>query len=123
MSRVLWANYLLDGVVVSDRLDKPALYRHIRALDKLSRRLGCEPFSALCDGSGKRVAGPNGPWCAADKACAQLMALQQHLEQQPVRFGWWRDDSRAVLAELQQSIDLAWQIAGRQSLFNFSVVL
>ena len=139
MSTVLWANLLHAGRVSSDEADKPALYRHSKKLDRLSRKLGVASFLSAQDftdmlvnleqeelpagmASTDDLMAQNGSWMAAQDAIVMLTRLLRHIEQEQVRFGVFSDDRAEVLRELEESLETARKADRVNGQFNFSVV-
>ena len=140
MSTVLWANMLHAGRVVCDERDKFALYKHSKKLDKLTRKLGVTSFLAAQDFTdaqfnlsddplpgGMRSTGElmarSGTWLAAQDAIEMLEQLIGHIRDEQVKFGLFRDDRDAVLAELEESLELACKADAVNGQFNFCVVM
>ena len=140
MSTVLWANLLHAGRVSSDETDKPALYRHSKKLDRLSRRLGVSSFLSaqdftdyqfnlsdedLPDGmtSTDELMARDGAWMAARDAIEMLEQLARHIEADDIRFGFFSDDRAEVLRELDESLEMARKADRVNGQFNFSVVM
>ena len=139
MSTVLWANLLHAGQVSCDEADKPALYRHSKKLDRLSRKLGVASFLSAQDftdmlvnlsqeelppgmSSTDELMAQTGSWMAAQDAIVMLAQLARHIEQEQVRFGVFNDDRAEVLRELEASLDVAKKADRVNGQFNFSVV-
>lgn len=141
MSTVLWANHLLTtGEVASDKVDRWALYKHAGKLDALARRANLEPFSGLLDHTDFRVnAGDgelpdgmestnelmarDGVWKSAGDALAVLEGLLAAVTVQKPRFGVFRNDYDAVVAELADSVAYAKAAGAVGARFNFAVVM
>jgi hypothetical protein len=96
-STVLWANYLVNGDVVSDESDKYALYKYADKLDAISRDIGVLPFSEIQDATDARfnlgelelrdgmestdeLMAQDGVWVSAEVAVQILEALLQKIE-------------------------------------------
>ena len=139
MSTVLWANLLHAGQVSSDEADKPALYRHSKKLDRLSRKLGVASFLSAQDftdmvvnlsqeelppsmSSTDELMAQNGSWMAAQDAIEMLSQLASHIESEQVRFGFFSDDRAEILRELEESLAIAKKADRVNGQFNFSVV-
>lgn len=140
MSTVLWANRLRDGVVESDTSDKQALYRHSRKLDAVCQRSSGRSFSQLCDTTDLRfnlqdqdlpagmsstdeLMARSGVWQPADLVVGMLAAALQEIRDKKIRFGLFRDDHEAVVAELEESLRYAEDAVVQKAQFNFSVVM
>lgn len=140
MSTVLWANYLVNGVVTSDESDKYALYKHADKLDAICRDIGVLPFSEIHDATDARVnlgdaelpAGmestdelmaKEGVWVGAHDALQMLEALLNKIETENIRFGVLQNAHDAVVEELKESISFAREAAGKSAKFNFGVVM
>lgn len=140
MSTVLWANRLRDGVVESDTSDKYALYRHSRKLDAVCQRSSGRSFSQLCDTTDLRfnmedqdlpagmsstdeLMARSGVWQPADLVVGMLVAALQEIRDKKIRFGLFRDDHEAVVAELEESLRYAEDAVVQKAQFNFSVVM
>lgn len=140
MSTVLWANYLDNGEVVSDRSDKYALYRFTDKLDDICDRIGVPRLSslhdttdmefnlgdaALPDGmrSTDELMAADGLWTDAAEARQLLEKLLQSIRDEQPRFGIFRDARDEVIAELEESIELVKEAEEKGALFNFAVVM
>ncbi|HEX6592915.1 MAG TPA: hypothetical protein VF050_13040 [Moraxellaceae bacterium] len=140
MGTVLWANRLRDGVVESDTSDKYALYRHSRKLDAVCQRSSGRSFSQLCDTTDLRfnledqelpegmsstdeLMARSGVWQPAELVVGMLSAALQEIRDKKIRFGLFRDDHEAVVAELEESLRYAEDSAVQKAQFNFSVVM
>jgi len=140
MSTVLWANLLHAGKVVADERDKPALYRHGKKLDKLTRQLGLSNFLSFQDftelqfnlstdelppgvESTDELMAQQGTWMAAQDAVETLTNLIGHIDQNNVRFGFFSDDRDEILRELRESLVVAERANSVAGMFNFSVVM
>lgn len=140
MSTVLWANSLVDEAVTSDESDKPALHRHANKLDRIARRMGAQSFAALCDTtdlefnlgddelppgmtSTRQLMARSGKWMEAAAAAGLLAALIAEIDAKAIRFGLFRNEHDAVLAELRESLVWAQAAAASGGKFNFSVVM
>jgi hypothetical protein len=139
MSTVLWANTLVDGVVTSDESDKYALYKHTKKLQKITQALQVVDFSSLQDVTDRQfnlsgadlpdgmvstdqLMARDGIWVSGADAVTMLQRLIDHLCQHPTKFGWFKDESALVLAELKESLIVAQRAADANGQFNFSVV-
>jgi len=140
MSTVLWANYLLDGVVTSDESDKHALYKHSDKLDSLAAATKLQAFSSLCDStdmqfnlrddelpdgvkSTNELMAQNGVWAASQDAVRLLEALLTEIQAKKTRFGLLRNDHDNVVLELQESLAFARKAAAMNAKFNFAIVM
>ena len=140
MSTVLWANILVDGVVESDEADRYALYRHAKKLDRLTRQLKVTGFVSTHDltdaqfnlshdelpagmQSTDEVMAKSGVWISAADAVQMLEALIAHIGDKKIKFGVFRNDAEAVMAELRESLALAERAGSASGMFNFSVVM
>ncbi|MEZ4552101.1 MAG: hypothetical protein R2874_16995 [Desulfobacterales bacterium] len=141
MSSVLWANHLLkNGEVASDEIDKWALYKHLKKLDKFASTAKVEPFSSLLDhtdiqfnmGNGELPDGMKstndlmaheGVWKLANDALAILNGLLAVISAEKPRFGVINNDYDMVVAELYESIEYAKKASEVGAKFNFSVVM
>lgn len=139
MSTVLWANVLVDGQVRSDQEDRPALYRHAKKIDAISRSLDLPSFLAVCDQTDARynledialpdgVASTNevmattGAWLARTEALALLQGLLAHIRARNTRFGLLQNQHQAVLDELAEVLGFL-EAEAQADKFNFAVVL
>lgn len=140
MSTVLWANYLCEGRVVSDEVDKYALYKFSKKLDKLTKKLGVFSFldiqdttdaefsvsdKELPDGmeSTDELMAKEGYWLEAGDAVAMIEALLNEIRVSDIRFGLFTNARQDVVRELKESLDFAKEAARRAAKFNFSVVM
>ncbi|MBK1674447.1 hypothetical protein CKO35_14310 [Ectothiorhodospira shaposhnikovii] len=140
MSTVLWANRLVDGVVISDGSDKPAIYRHQKKLDAICELCGVQAISSFCDStdaecnldvidlpdgmeSTDELMAAQGVWIDSEDAMQILEALILKVRADGIRFGLLRNDHDQVLEELQESYDYAKESAVSGGKFNFSVVM
>ncbi len=138
MSTVLWANTLINGHVDSDQTDKPALYKHARKLEKITRQLKLTSFLSAQDftdaqfnlsaedlpegmTSTDELMVERGVWITATDAIDMLENLIRYITENDIRFGLIRNDSAAIISELQQSLDYANKT--KHGMFNFSVVM
>ena len=140
MSTVLWANLLHEARVTSDEIDKFALYKHSKKLDKLTRQLGVRSFLSAQDftdlqfnlddddlpqgiESTEELMAQNGTWMAAQDAVEMLGNLIRHIDERKIKFGFFNDDREDVLQELEQSLVIAERANSVNGMFNFSVVM
>ncbi len=140
MSTVLWANYLVDGVVTSDQADKYALCRHTHKLDALCRESGITPLSEICDSTDMRVnvedielpegmestdelMARDGVWIDSQSAVTLLENLLDAVRSKKPRFGLLKDDRDDVVSELEESIAFAKNAAAKGARFNFAIVM
>ena len=140
MSTVLWANVLVDGVVVSEEQDRIALYKHADKLDSLSRELGLPSFLAACDHTDLRfnmdedmelpedaqstndVMAVSGAWLLRGEADRLLESLVAGIRERRTRFGLLRDQHGEVVAELDEVLAFLRSRPDAEK-FNFSVVM
>ena len=118
MSTVLWVNVLDAGKVVAGSEDKYALYRHVKKLDRLTRKLQLPAFSSALDytdvkfnlGNEDLPAGMestdelmaiNGTWMTGGEAVRMLENLIAYIAGNNVRFGLIGNDCEEVLEELK----------------------
>jgi len=140
MSTVLWANYLLDGNVVSDKTDHYALYKYTKKLDVICNKLGVEPLSQMLDftdmkyntsgdelppgmTSTTEIMARDGNWVDAGKALNALDFLKAYLIEHYPRIGLLQNATPDIIDELEESIDWASKAESLSAKFNFSVVM
>ncbi|NHZ93201.1 hypothetical protein F2P45_29935 [Massilia sp. CCM 8733] len=141
MSTVLWANYLIDGVVSSDQSDKYALHEHIDQVDEICRDTGLVPLSAWCDStdlafnigdedelpdgieSTDELMATDGVWTDAGVAVDALEQLLAAIQEKRIVFGAQGDAHDDIVQELEESIAYAQEAAAVNGKFNFSVVM
>lgn len=140
MSTVLWANLLHDASVTSDEIDKYALYKHSKKLDRLTRKLGVSNFLSAQDftdlqfnlsndelppgmQSTNELMAANGSWLAAQDAVEMLHNLLGHIQENKIKFGFFSDDRDAVIQELEESLAMARKAQALDGMFNFSVIM
>ena len=140
MSTVLWANYLVDGKVVSEEADYYALYRYIKKLDTICRKIKVIPLSEMLDftymefnvrdlelpegmGSTVDVMAASGNWVDADKAVNALDLLKVYLIEHYPRIGLLQNATPDIIDELEESLDFASKAETLSAKFNFSVVM
>lgn len=140
MSTVLWANRLVDGVVISDQSDKPTMHRHLKKLDKLCEKGGLSTISSFCDSTDAQcnleilelpegmestdaLMAAEGVWINANDAEGILRALIDIIREEQTKFGLIRNDHEQILEELQESHAFAKASAECNGAFNFSVVM
>ncbi|UOD31948.1 hypothetical protein INH39_09915 [Massilia violaceinigra] len=141
MSTVLWANYLIDGVVSSDQSDKYALHEHIDQVDEICRDTGLVPLSEWCDStdlafnigddddlpdgieSTDELMATDGVWTDAGVAVDALEQLLAAIQEKRIVFGAEADAHDDIVQELEESIAYAQEAAAVNGKFNFSVVM
>ncbi|NHZ33080.1 hypothetical protein [Massilia rubra] len=141
MSTVLWANYLVDGVVSSDESDKYALHEHIDQLDELCRDAGLAPLSEWCDStdlafnigdedelpdgieSTDELMAADGVWTDAGVAVDALEQLLALIRDKNIAFGDEDNAHDDIVQELEESIAYAQEAVAVNGKFNFSVVM
>jgi hypothetical protein len=140
MSTVLWANVLINGKVDSDELDKYALYKHSKKLDKITKSLNIFNFEAAQDftdmkynmsdedlpegmESTDELMAKEGVWVSGAEAHEMLDKLISHISEQGVRFGLLGNDHEEVVRELKESLQFANRAKSKNGMFNFSVVM
>ena len=140
MSTVLWANTLVDGKVESDEVDRYALYKHSKKLNKLTRKLQLTAFDSVLDytdaqfnlsddelpdgmESTDELMAEKGVWMPASEAVEMLESLISHISTDKVKFGLISNDADEVLAELEESLEFAKKAQSKNGMFNFSVVM
>lgn len=140
MSTVLWTNMLLGGAVRSDASDKIALHRHTARLDRLCAKLGVKPLSEFCDStdveynlgrltlpagmvSTDELMAQSGTWVDADVAIATLEALLKEIQANKIAFGRLKNDHATVVAELDEALAFARDVARQGGRFNFAIVM
>jgi hypothetical protein len=140
MSTVLWANYLSDGVVISDESDKYALYKHLNKIDGLCESNGLMKLSGFCDHTDLRfnmdeielpegmkstneLMAQQGVWIDGVEALNLLQQLLAAIRANKTKFGLLRNDHDNVTAELEESIVFAKAAADKNAKFNFAVVM
>lgn len=140
MSAVLWANRLSGGAVVSDQSDKHALHKHLPQLDRIAKAVGVPALSSWCDTTDLRFnvedlslpegmtstdqwMARDGVWVDAGEAAKGMSTILAFVETRRPRFGLFRNDCDAVIAELRESAAFARETAETASKFNFSVVM
>jgi len=126
--------------VVSDQKDKPALYRHAKKLDSLTKRLGTTRFSSVQDltdakfnmtaqklpagmASTDELMAAQGVWIPTAQAVVMLETLIAHTVTNKTRFGRLKDEHDAVVRELEEALTFAMKGDRSEGRFNFSVVL
>ena len=136
---MLWANRLLDGVVVSDRSDKQALCRFSDKLDTLCAECGVMRFSDTHDTTDARcnlgtlelpegmqstdeLMAAQGVWVDAGDALRMLEALLARIRDGKIRFGLLGNAHDRVVRELEESIAFARELQALSARFNFAVV-
>jgi delta 1-pyrroline-5-carboxylate dehydrogenase len=141
MSTVLWANYLVDGVVSSDQSDKYALNEHLDQLDEICRDAGLVPLSEWCDStdlafnigdedelpegieSTNELMAADGVWIDAGVAVDALEQLLATIRDKDIVFGEEDNAHDEIVQELEESIAYAQEAAAVNGKFNFSVVM
>ncbi|MCE9522062.1 MAG: hypothetical protein K8S25_06475 [Alphaproteobacteria bacterium] len=140
MSTVLWANFLLNGIVTSDESDKPALHKHATKLDGICLDTSKLSFEAICDStdvtfnlgdeelpegmaSTNEVMAKSGVWMDGAEAVRMLTAALAHIQEKQTRFGLLKNDYEQVVSELEESITHAKAAASSGGKFNFSIVM
>lgn len=141
MSTVLWANYLVDGVVSCDESDKYALYEHIDQLDEICRDAGLVPLSEWYDStdlgfnlgeedelpegieSTDELMATDGVWTDAGVAVDALEQLLATIRDKNIVFGAQDNAHDEIVQELEESIAYAQEAAAVNGKFNFSVVM
>ncbi len=139
MSTVLWANYLDNGEVVSERSDLYALYRFSNKLDAICDRIGLPQLSSLHDSTDLQfnlgddelpegmestddLMAADGIWTDAAEARRMLESLLAAVREERPRFGLFSDAVDEVISELEESLAFVRQAEQKGALFNFSVV-
>jgi len=139
LSTVLWANLLVDSVVKSEQVDRPALYTHGPKLDAIAKQLGLPSFLETCDTTDARhnledvdlPSGVNstdelmarqGHWIEVADAVAMLESLLHHVTTNNVRFGLLRNQHQEVVTELTEVMAFVKAGGTAAQKFNFSVV-
>lgn len=140
MSTVLWANVLVNGVVVSDESDKRALYKYAKKLDKISKALNVTHFLSVQDftdiqfnlsdqdlpegmGSTNDLMAKAGVWVSGEEAVEMLQKLINYISSNKTKFGFLANESEAVINELTESLISANKAQSENGKFNFSVVM
>lgn len=140
MGSVLWANYLLDGSVISDQSDKYALYKHLDKLDQICRSAGLPALSSICDSTDMSVNLDiielpegmdstdelmirDGIWIDGSDAVQWLVRLLKEIQNKNSRFGLFSNDHDAVTAELVETIEFAKTAATSNAKFNFAIIM
>lgn len=140
MSTVLWANYLDNGKVVSECSDLYALYRYTDKLDAICDRIDIPRLSSLHDTtdiqfnlgeddlpegmeSTDDLMAADGIWTEAAEARRMLESLLAVIREERPRFGLFGNAVEQVIAELEESLELARRAETKGALFNFSVVM
>jgi hypothetical protein len=140
MSTVLWANYLLNGAVVSDQSDKYALNKYLNKLDSISKEWGVPALSSICDSTDARfntedielppgmkstneVMARQGVWMEAEQALHLLQKVLEAIKSKNIKFGLLKNDHQSVVSELEESIAFARVAAEKKAKFNFCLVM
>jgi hypothetical protein len=140
MSTVLWANYLVNGVVKSDETDMYALYKHLKKLDEICLSTSNQSFEKFCDStdlifnmgeeelpdgieSTEELMATKGNWIDAKDAVSVLNKALAHIQQNNTRFGLLKNAHADVVAELKESITYAETAANLNAKFNYSIVM
>ena len=140
MSTVLWANYLVDGQVVSEEADYPALYHHVDKLDEICHKLEIIPISDMVDSTDREfnaldmelpegmesttdIMAAEGRWIAADEAVEAMDELKAYLIEHYPHIGLLHNATPDIITELEESIDWAITAESLSAKFNFSIVM
>lgn len=140
MSAVLWANYLVDGKVVSEESDYLALYQHLDKLDEICLKLEITPISKMLDSTDMEyntldmelpqgmestddIMAVNGRWVSADEAVETLDALKVYLIEHYPHIGLLHNATPDIITELEEAIDWAMEAESQSAKFNFSAVM
>jgi len=140
MSTVLWANYLLDGKVVSDEIDHYAIYKYTNKLDAICIKIGVMPLSEMLDftdmeyntnemqlpagvESTSQLMAKTGNWVDATKALNALDHLNAYLIEHYPRIGLLQNATPDIIDELEECLDWASKAESLSAKFNFSVVM
>jgi len=140
MSKVLWANYLVDGQVVSEEADYLALYHHMDKLDEICRKLEIIPISDMLDSTDMEfnaldlklpegmesttdIMAAEGRWVSADDAVEAMDELKAYLIEHYPHIGLLHNATPDIITELEESIDWAMTAESLSAKFNFSIVM
>jgi hypothetical protein len=140
MSTVLWANVLIEGKVNTDELDKYALYKHSKKLDKLTSELKVSRFLEIQDltdmqlnlsgeelpagvESTDEVMAEKGVWVSGEEAVEMLEKLITEISVKKIKFGLFRNDHNEIIRELNESLEFAKKAKLSNGKFNYSVIM
>ena len=140
MSTVLWINTLINGEVESSENDLYAIYKHSKKLDRISKKLGTIGFVSTHDFTDMRfnlsekelpegmestneLMVQNGVWVSGSEAVKMLESLIAHITSEKIKFGFFKDDVKEVLNELNESLEIATKASNENGKFNYAVVM
>lgn len=153
MSVVFWANYLLEGKVVSDEMDKYYLHHYLDQLDAICEQLNVTTLSALCDfteanfnmaaatgisltnlyqlpdgfdmasTSSNKLMAEVGNWVDPVQALEVFICLLEQFKQTSNDLTIPKQDYKALCAELKECIQMAKDTLANDAAFNLSVIM
>jgi hypothetical protein len=141
VSTVIWVNWLKDGKVTSDDVDRWALYRFADKLDLLCEELDVTPLSEFHDTTDLEVnlapedeeideevdtyqlMAEKGKWFPPQRGIEVIDRLLERLRARPVRFGLLSDHGVEVVTELEGCRAILERIEGEDALFHLCIVM